>query len=80
MNQEPLTTSMPFLPKLINHNRQQQQYLSPDETRECKSGVLAGVDTILIQVANVDLNRGMVLCSDKPVRGRAAQVDVQSKS
>lgn len=45
--------------------------LSTDETTESESGELACVDAILIQVTNVNLNRGVVLGGDESVCGRA---------
>ena len=45
-------------------------HLSTDKPRESKRGEIANIHTILIQVPNVDLHRGMVLGSDDPVRGR----------
>jgi hypothetical protein len=46
-------------------------HLSADESTESKGGELATVQSTLIHVANVDLDRDMVLWGDDPVRGRA---------
>ena len=47
-------------------------YISPDATSKCKSAVLVGVDTTLVQVTDVQLDAGMVLGSDELVCPRAA--------
>lgn len=44
-----------------------KQNLSTDETTKCESGELACIDAILIDVTDVDLNRGVVLGSDEPI-------------
>lgn len=51
--------------------------LSTDETTESESGELACVDAILIQVTNVNLNRGVVLGGDESVCGRALPRNVK---
>jgi hypothetical protein len=42
--------------------------LSTDKSAESKGGEMAIVHTVLIQMPNVNLNGGMVLCSNQPVR------------
>lgn len=39
---------------------------------KCESGEVASVDTVLVQMANVELYRGVVLRSDQPIGCRAA--------
>lgn len=51
--------------------KQKHTNLCSNETTESKRGKMTIVDTILIQMANVHLNRGMVLCSYESVSGRA---------
>jgi hypothetical protein len=46
-------------------------HLSTDKPRESKRCEVTIIQAIRIQVANVDLDRGMVLGSDDPVCGRA---------
>jgi hypothetical protein len=48
-------------------------YLSTDESRESKGGEAAIVEPILIDMSDVDLDRGVVLGRDDPVGGRAAR-------
>jgi len=51
--------------------KQKHTNLCSNEATESKRGKMTIVDTILIQMANVYLNRGMVLCSYESVSGRA---------
>lgn len=43
-------------------------YLSTDKSTEGKGGRIAGVQAIGVQMANIDLDRAMVLGSNKPIR------------
>jgi hypothetical protein len=45
--------------------------LSTDEAREGVGGEGTGVAAVLVNIANVDLDRGVVLGTDKAVSGRA---------
>jgi hypothetical protein len=47
--------------------------LSTDESRESKGLEAASVQPVLIDMSNVDLDRGVVLGRDDPVGGRAAR-------
>ena len=51
--------------------------LSTDVAAQSEGGELAGVDAMLIQMPNVDLNRSVVLGGDQPVRRRAFPRDVE---
>ena len=53
--------------------------LSTDISTESKSGELASVDAILIKMANVDLNRSVILGGDQPVSRRAASTHAPHK-
>jgi len=49
--------------------------LGTNKTGESKGGEVAGVDAPLVQVANIDLHRGMVLGCDQPVCGRTEMTE-----
>jgi len=51
--------------------------LLTDESAESKGGVLTGVSTSGVDVANVDLNRAVVLGLNETVGGRALARDVK---
>lgn len=51
--------------------------LSSDETTEGKSGELAGVNAVLIQMSDVDLDSRVILGCDEPVCGGALPRDVE---
>ena len=53
--------------------KERDDYLSTDESRESEGGEAAIVQPILINMSNVDLDRGVVLGRDDPVGGRAAR-------
>lgn len=55
----------------MNRNLFMKSNLSTDETAECESGELTSVDAILIQVTDVNLNRGMILGGDESICRRA---------
>ena len=50
-----------------------KQYLSTNKARKSKGGEVASVYTIGIQMANINLDRGVVLGSNKPIGGRAVK-------
>lgn len=52
-------------------------YLSTDEATKGDGGVLACVNPILVDMSNVDLNGGVILGSDEPVRRRTLPGDVK---
>ena len=60
----------------LKYTKESRKYLSPYETRESKCGELPGVHPVLIQVPNIDLDRGVVLRSNQPVSGRTARTDI----
>lgn len=53
-------------------------YLSTDKSAKCKGRVGTSVSSISIQMANVDLNRSMILGCDQPVCSRTALETEQS--
>jgi hypothetical protein len=48
-----------------------------NKPRESKHGEVTIIYPIDIQVANVDLDRAMVLGSDDPICGRAGRIEIQ---
>ena len=58
---------------IVQSIHKKDDYLSTDKPRESKGGEAAIIEAILINVTNVDLDRGVVLGRDDPVGGRAAR-------
>lgn len=56
------TTAINFTSKMLKRYYQRKEYLSTDETTKSKSGETArDIQALIIQMANIKLNRGMIL-------------------
>lgn len=55
------------------------KHLGTDKSRKSKCGESSNIQSILIHVPDVDLDRSMVLGSYDPVRGRAAGTNTKQE-